>query len=193
MKHVSAKLVGISPVMTHNEQLANPLSPVTRELKKLTTQKGKSDDLLEQIMKLEWLGGLYLDANQKVAMPGDNLIACLKDGARKRKQGKEFAAGVMSSAAYFPLSYDGPKEAEPLWTDGRFLDYRGVVISGKRVMRARPIFRAWSLNVDFTFDPEILNEEQILEALSIAGERCGLCERRPSKGGSFGRFIVEAS
>lgn len=191
MKTVSAKLVGISPLMTHNEQLANPLNPVTRELKKLTHQRGKSDDLLEQIMKLEWLGGLYTE-DGKVGMPGDNVMACLKEGARKRKQGKDFAAGVLPTAAFFPLIYDGPKEPEALWNAGKFLDYRGVVIGGKRLMRARPIFRAWSLDVAFEYDPEIVNEEQIREALEIAGERCGLCERRPSKGGSFGRFVVEA-
>jgi hypothetical protein len=191
MKNVSAKLVGISPLMTHNEQLANPLNPVTRELKKLTGQRGKSDEMLEQIMKLEWLGGLYTEAG-KVVMPGDNVIACLKEGARKRKQGKDFAAGVMPSEATFALQYDGPKEPEALWNAGSFLDYRGVVVGGKRIMRARPIFRAWALDVAFTYDPEIVNEEQIIEALQIAGERCGLCERRPSKGGSFGRFMVEA-
>jgi hypothetical protein len=191
MKTVSAKLVGISPLMTHNEQLANPLNPVTRELKKLTHQRGKSDDLLEQIMKLEWLGGLYTE-DGKVGMPGDNVMACLKEGARKRKRGKDFAAGVLPTAAFFPLIYDGPKEPEALWNAGKFLDYRGVVIGGKRLMRARPIFRAWSLDVAFEYDPEIVNEEQIREALEIAGERCGLCERRPSKGGSFGRFVVEA-
>lgn len=190
MKTFKAKIVGISPLMTHNEQLANPMAPTTRELKKLTSQRGKTDELLEQIMKLEWMGGLYL-RDGRVVMPGDNVIACLKEGAKKRKKGKEFAAGVLPSEDFFPLEYEGPKTVEGLWEDGRFLDYRGVVIAGKRLMRARPIFRNWSLDLSFTYDPDIVNEEEIREALDAAGERCGFCERRPSKGGSFGRFIVD--
>ena len=191
MNNIQAKIIGISPLMVHNERLANPMDPVTRELKKLTQQKSKSDELLEQIMKLEWLGGLYLGEDGKAAMPGDNLIACLKEGARKRKKGKEFAAGVLPSETSFALQYEGPKEPEAMWGAGKFLDYRGVVIGGRRLMRARPIFCAWSLDVAFFFDPDIVNHDDIIEALTIAGERVGLCERRPSKGGSFGRFVVE--
>jgi hypothetical protein len=188
MKTLKATLEGRAPIMFHNERLANPLDPITRELKKLTSVKKKTDETLEEMMRIEWLGGLYLK-DDTVVVPSDCVLATLKQAARKCKRGKDVESSVFCEQDVFPLIYDGPKDVDALFADARFRDYRGVGVNGKRVMRSRPIFRWWQLNVEVQFDPEIVNDEDLTQWFDIAGKQIGLCERRPR----FGRFVIAGS
>jgi hypothetical protein len=186
MKRFVAVLTGLTSIMFHNERLANPRDPRTIELKKLTSQKKKTPELNEQISKLEWYAGLY-ESEGRVVIPADNILATLKQGARKRKLGKQAEAGVFSDVRFFPLDYDGPKEIDALWDDGRFFDYRGVKVQQARCMRARPRFDDWSVKIELFYDPEVLSKDDLIDALQDAGTLVGLCEKRPQ----FGRFSVE--
>jgi hypothetical protein len=186
MKTITATLKGIAPLMMHNERLANPRDPGTAALKKLTTQRKKTEELLEQIAEIEWRLGFY-ERDGKPVIPSDNVLACVKEGARKRKLGRQVEAGVFSQERYFALAYDGPPTIGELWTDGRFFDYRSVAVNQARTMRARPIFNEWSLPIELTFDEEMISKDDLQDALEVAGLSVGLCEKRPQ----FGRFTVE--
>lgn len=187
METLKAKLVGVAPIMFHSERLANPTDPFTRELKKLCAQRKKTDQQLEEIKWLEWRGGFY-EADGKPVVPSDNVLACVLQGARKLKKGKDVSAGVISTEPHFALDYEGPKTIEKMKRVDSFCDYRSVVIAGRRTMRARPIFKSWSLSIQLMFDPEIIELREVMQSLEIGGERIGLCERRPR----YGRFLVEA-
>jgi hypothetical protein len=186
MKTLKAKLVGIAPIMFHSERLANPTDKFTKELKKLTDVRKKTDQTREEIKMLEWRGGFYEHEGRPV-VPADNILACILQGARKLKKGKDVSAGVIEGAPHFLLEYEGPKTIDKLKEDARFMDYRSVVIAGRRTMRARPIFKDWGLRIEVKFDPDIIQESELWQSLEIAGERIGLCERRPR----LGRFLVE--
>ena len=186
MELFTAKLTGLSPIMFHNERLVDPGNHYTQELKKLTSQRAKTDELLEEIKWLEWRAGFY-EHDGRPVVPADNVLATGLQGARKRKLGKHFEAGVFEKEPHFFLDYEGPKKIDKL-KDPRWLDYRSVVVSRRRVMRARPIFRNWGVTIALYFDPEIIELSQLQEAFQIAGERIGMCERRPR----LGRFAVEA-
>ena len=187
MKTLKLKLTGIAPLMMHSERAANPRDKGTIELKKIATQKKKSEETLEQLAEMEWRLGIYEQAGVP-CLPADNLLACVKEGARKRKIGKQVEAGVFTEQKYFTLDYDGPKTVDGLWKDGRFFDYRSVGVNQRRVMRARPRFDEWSAVVAMVFDEELISESDLLDVCGIAGLQVGLCEKRPQ----FGRFQVEA-
>lgn len=186
MQTLKAKLTGVSPIVFHNERLANHTDPYTRELKKLNAVKKKTDDTYEEIKWLEWRAGFY-DHEDRVIIPADNILATGRNGARKLKKGKDFDAAVIEAEPLFHLEYDGPKTIDKMKGDMRFCYYRTVVVQGRRVMRARPIFKQWSLAIALMFDPDIIQKSELMQSLEIAGERVGLCERRPR----FGRFTVE--
>lgn len=186
MKTMKMKFTGVSPIMFHNERLANPTHPMTRELKKLTLVKKKTDDVLEQIKWLEWRCGFYENDGVPV-VPADNVLAVGLNGAKKMKLGRQFSAAVIETEPFFVLGHKGPKTIDKLEHDERFCDYRTVVVSQRRMMRARPIFREWWLQVGVQFDPELMQESEVLRSYEIGGEQIGLCERRPR----YGRFLVE--
>lgn len=188
MQELKAKFVGVAPIMFHNERLANPSDPYTREIKKLTGQRKKTEEIFEQIKKIEWRAGFY-EQDGRPVVPSDNVLGCIQNGSRKLKRGQDFNAAVIAPVAFFPLIYDGPKKIDDLYGDGTtlFVDYRSVVVNRARCMRARPIFREWELEIVLNFDEEIFNRADLEQCIEIAGERIGLCERRPR----CGRFLVE--
>lgn len=180
-------LIGQSPLLMHSEKLADPTNPDTRALKKLSSTRQKTDEILEQMRRVEWFGGLYLNARGP-CLPEGNVLAALGDGARKSKLGKQVKAGVFGAARDFDLQYEGPRDAAALFADPRFVDYRSVGVNQARVMRCRPVFEEWQCTIDLVVLTEIITEEQVFDALVTAGAQCGICDHRPQ----YGRFRVTA-
>jgi len=186
MKRIEATLTGDSPLIMHNGQLVDPRNEFTKELKRLTGLRKKTEEQQEEIRKVEWFGGLYRDEKGAIAIPADLVLACLNAGARKSRNGKLITAGVVEGASYFPLVYEGPKEPSKLYDAEKFCDYRSVVIGRNRVMRARPRFDHWSLPISLLVNEEIVECDTVISALEAAGEYCGIGDFRPR----YGRFSV---
>lgn len=184
---LKARLTGTAPYMMHNVRLANPLDPFTKELKRLTSKRNKTDDDHEQIAHAEYLGGLYWNERVHVYLPARQLEACILIAARSKKLGKQTARGLWILQDELPLEYKGPTDVEDLFTDKQFVDLRNVKISGRSVMRCRPIFRDWALTVELVFDETVLNRQDVEEILSIAGAAIGVGELRPR----YGRFDIQ--
>jgi len=155
-----------------------------KEIKKITSKRKKTDEDYEKIAELEWYGGLYID-DGKIVVPGENIEAMIVAAAKKNKLGKQFTAGLMCDGSW-PLIYDGPKNIDKLWENERYRLMKNVRVGQAKVMRCRPIFRSWKLEFELQWLPELINEEQIDEAVVIAGRIIGLCDWKPK----FGRFEI---
>lgn len=188
LETVTAKLVGVAPLMMHNGRLADPTNKWTIEMKKLTSVRKKTEEDLLQIRRVEWYGGLYTDDKGRVSVPSDCVLAAVMHGARKSKDGKEAQVGVFETQPWYPLTYEGPKDLEKLYEDGRFVDYRTVVVNKSRCMRSRPIFPEWSVDISLSVNTDIIDATKVIKALEMCGERVGFLEYRPR----YGRFVVEA-
>lgn len=186
LSKLEVTLSGVSPLMLHNGHLADPTNTHTKALKSLTSKRNKTEEDLLNIRQVEWMGGLYLDASGRVAIPAEAVLATVIAGARKDKLGKQASAGVFEVQPFYPLKYDGPKDLNKLYADGRFADYRSVVVQRNRCMRCRPVFPQWDLPIQLSVNDEVINIADVKRALEVAGEVIGLCEYRPR----FGRFVV---
>ncbi len=189
MAEITLRLCGIAPLIMHADTLADPLHPLTKEFKKLTSQKNKTDAVHEEIAYREWMAGLYTDDDGAVVVPADNVMRCLVEGMQRRKLGKKTKAAVFAMAPWFKLEHEGPLSVEALYeTDGRRFVYRKNVGNQRsRVVRVRPIFRQWKLVVSLDVDTDEVTVEDVTSGMEAAGRYVGLCERRPM----FGRFEVE--
>ncbi len=203
MKQIEIKLTGLAPLIQHNIRLANPLDPVTREMKRFTAKKSNMTDEERRIVqKLEWFGGLYtnaeeetvgdgdvrVEASARVILPAVNLEALIVEGAKKQRKGKQAKAAVFIEQDPL-LDYSGPKEVNDLYGTGRHSLVVGVRNRQSRIMRTRPIFREWSVSFAVTYDDRSIDKGQIVEALEAAGRQVGVGDWRPK----FGRFQVEAA
>lgn len=72
------------------------------------------------------------------------------------------------------------------------VDARPVVIpdTGRRVMRYRPRLDEWAIETRLDVDDHILDPDLCRRILEVAGQREGVGDYRPGRGGPYGRFVV---
>jgi hypothetical protein len=185
LKEIDFSIRGLTPLIVHNSQLSDPLNPFTKALKAITSKKKKTDEDHEACSHAEFMGGLYVDENEAPCIPGENLERMLRDAAAKDRRGKDTLAGLFVDGNV-PIEYEGPKKPEKLWKDSRFVFRASAAVMGKRVIRTRPIFRAWALSFTVTYDDEVFNAEDIVKFMNTAGRLIGVGAWRPK----YGRFEV---
>ena len=186
MQTLKIKLVGTSPLLMHNERLADPLDAVTKELKRTTSKKKKTDEDHEQVARIEWEGGLYFDDKIGPYLPGWNLVATLKSAGRLSKRGKDIERAVNILEDKVPVQYSGPRKLDAMYKAG-MRDRRSVGVMGKRVIRTRPRFEEWAVEFTLLFEEGVFNRDDLVAILADAGTMIGTGDFRPR----FGRFSVE--
>lgn len=179
---------GIAPLLMHNGQLANPLNPLAKEMKKVTSVRTKTDEHHLELQRLEFLAGLYVDEKNRIVLPSEVLESTLVEGAKKAKLGKQFKAAVSVWDAAL-LEYGEQLTPEQLWAKAEtYADVRGVKISKARIMRTRPRFNRWQATFTVHWAEDQITIDQLRQAVEDAGRQVGMCDYRPK----FGRFEVVA-
>ena len=186
MKSVQLKMSSLTPLIMHNGQMANPLHPISLEIKKISGKRGKTEADLQELARLEFLGGLYL-SDGKPCIPGKMLVASLRNGARRLRSGKKVEAGVFCQRS-FPLLYDGPAKPEQLWADESYRLVEIVRVTTSRIVRTRPKFEKWGAEIEFLFNENVINSSDIVEWMSVAGEQVGIGDWRS---GGYGLYTIE--
>lgn len=187
LRKMKFKLTGEAPLLLHNGELANPFSYYAREMKKISGRRGKTESEYAALARLEFLGGLYLNDKDQVVMPGKCIEAMLVKSAKAQKLGVAFKSSVFCEEDAPLIFKDSKKKPEQLWEMEEYRDTQGVVVDRKRIMRTRPCFDSWALEVEIAYIEEMINESQIVEAMKRAGVVVGLGDNRPR----FGRFSAK--
>lgn len=185
-KMIDCRIRGIAPMMQHNGQLADPLNEYAKAMRVISGKRKKTDADHMALADLEWEGSLYLDDKSRVIVPGENIEAMMIDAGKKLRLGEACKAGILCDGEWL-LEHDGPKDLAKLKADPRFRDRRAVRVQQNKVMRTRPIFVSWALDFRIHYLPDLLNESQVIDMLSIAGRIVGLGEYLPK----YGRFLID--
>lgn len=189
MEKVAFKFTGESPMLMHSDRGVDPLDPLTIELKKLTSTRKKTDEIHQQVARLEWELGMYFDPELGPCLPTANLRGVIVEGAKFAKLGATVKRATFVLQERARLDYDGPRAVDAMWKAG-FRDSRSVVVGMSRVMRCRPKFPKWSVSFDLLFDPEVIERSALITAAENGGQLVGLGDFRIANGGPFGRFGV---
>jgi hypothetical protein len=182
-KSLTFKIHGTASLLMHNGQTANPLNDFSKQMKKLSSKRSKTEEDYLELARVEWFAGLYLK-NKKPCIPGFIMEAVMAEAARRSKRGKLALAGIIVPDDA-ELIYKGPTDLNELWEDAAFRLTAAVKIKMIKVMRTRPRFDEWSAEITVKYDPRILNEEDIKDIFQVAGD-VGLMDWRPR----CGRFEV---
>ena len=194
MKTLAMRWNGITPLIMHADTLVDPLHPLKKAMERITAKRtNKTDEDHESIAQIEMAAALYYDDDLGVYLPDDNVLKCLIEAARLTKEGKNVERGVRIAETKLPLKFaGGPLDREQLCKSQAHRYRKPVVISRQRVIRTRPIFRDWAIDVTLHFDPQVVKQADLLVNWArIAGDMVGMGNRRIGKGGQFGRFDVE--
>lgn len=134
---------------------------------------------------------LYRDPSGAYCHPSNAFTRAMVKAVAGKKFGKSFATNIIKGAVFIV-------EPHALLTDGTgaplteyTMDRRPVVVGKSRVLRVRPCFSNWKCLLPLEVDTAILQPQQCLEALTLAGRIIGIGDYRPERGGGFGRFTAE--
>lgn len=181
-------MVGTAPLLMHNDRLADPLDPISKEIKTYTKKKrSKTEEDIETTGKLEWMGGLYVE-NGQVVVPSRNLMGCFVGGGKITREGRDIGRALKFETMNIPLIYEGPKDIKKLQDDPEFAYRRMVKVQASKTVRVRPRFFPWALEFDVIVDESILNPEDFVRIAERAGQSEGLGDSRIT---GFGRFTFE--
>lgn len=193
MKNIKLTIVGLTPLMMHNDQLANPRNDYARALKEITGKRTKTDEDYDEIARIEFMGGIYYSATSGVHMPDRCLRKSIENGATIIKKGTAIKRGVVILENELPLLYSGPKTPKELFAIKDFVDTRTAGNQGSRIVRTRPIFPQWSLKATVQYNPQVINEADLKQSIENSGALIGIGDYRPfPSGGSYGKFKIDA-
>jgi len=185
LQSIHVAIQGVSPLLMHNGQTADPLNRFSKQMKAVTSKRKKTEEDYAEISKIEWHAGLYVDKNGDLIIPSTLIEASIQDGAKKSKLGKAFKSAVFVNDDA-KLDIGTKKKAADLWSDDQYRDTRGVRVGQSRVMRTRPVFNKWKCSFTVHFDDEQVNDADVVRAIEDAGSKAGLGDFRPR----FGRFEI---
>lgn len=186
MKNFTLEIEGTNSLLMHSSRLSNPLDPWAKALKKVSSKRTKVEEDYEEMSRLEFHGGMYLDPDIGPYIPGDNIYRSIWDAAKKSKSGVKIKEGVVITSDINKLEYDGPRTAEDLWPLPQHVHTASVKVGMARITRTRPQFPEWSVSFTGTFDPNIIDLADLQNISETAGLLIGLGDWRPR----FGRFKV---
>lgn len=184
-KIVSVRLVGISPLVQH--KWSEKARKMIRD--KQAGKKTKERELRDP--EQEGRDAMHTTTDGKPGVPADAIKAAIINAAHK-DLGIEKTL-VRKALFVLPMGRDVVIE---LAGNGKPLELEIVedtvrVGQGSADLRYRPYITNWSLTIEMEINEELLQMQDVLFLLERAGFGVGLLERRPERGGDFGRFEVD--
>lgn len=190
---VQIKLQGVSPLLCHNGQTADPRNTYAKAMKAVSSKRKKTDADYDELARLEWLAGLYrIDGD--LVIPDYVIESAMIKGAMKSKRGPQAKCGLFFTE-HSSLEFDGKPAAitddtlSEMFASGQFTHTIGVKVGMAKVMRTRPVFRNWSITITAQYDPDVLNMRDVEEIAIDAGKLVGIGDWRPK----HGRFNAEVA
>lgn len=189
---IAVRIEGATPLLMHCKNLlSDRCSWVKAEMDKISKKRNRTVEEEWALRRLEFIGGSYVDSDGELCIPADNMRALIRDGLRMRKLGKQIAAVAVRDVAF---EHDGPETPEKLWefktpeTANPFIFVTGASQGIRNtVQRTRPRFDKWACTFTIDYRRCDVSEDDIKDALEIAGRLIGLGDWH----GTFGKFSIE--
>ena len=183
-ENFKCEIKGVSPLIMHNGNLADPRNQYAKMMKERTGKRNKTESDLQEIERIEFLGGLYWKENQ-IILPAHVIEATIIAASKKHRE------GMLAKSGFFCindslLKYHGPQVPQKLWENEHFHYRQMVVVSKSRISRMRPIFNEWGAELFLQYETTVINVSRLKAWVETAGKFIGFCELRPK----YGRFEV---
>jgi len=182
--HIVIENTENTPLIAHNGQMANPLNPFSKELKKLSSLRTKTDEIHKQMAEIEFHASLYVDKKNNITWDTRCVEANLVEGARKSKEGKLALAGAFLDPT-LSFQYDGLQSVQERWENPNECILAVPVRVGQaKIVRTRPIFYEWNIEYNVTINDELVKPDSLERWIIAGGSQVGLGDWRPR----YGRF-----
>ena len=174
--------VEIPQLLLHNCTMADPLNPITKEMKLISKKRVKTDEDFIEMARIEYFAGLYLSAKREVIIPSRLFEAMIATGAKKTKEGKISLSSVFVDTDAV-ITYDGgPLNPEELWASETHRLVVPVGVNNSKVMRTRPKFENVKASFLVSLNQEQAQADQLRKWIVTGLSTSGLGDGRPRYG-----------
>ena len=181
MQKIHCKIVGTSPLLMNRYNIERQLDKA--RMKRVVTSYEPTEEAENSAY---WSS----TGKRELVIPTGVVYAALLNASSFHKINKRSAKTVLAGAMRV-MAMDGSEEIR-LGTNKYSIDTRGVVINKARVPKSRAKLEKWGAEFYIVFNDSLIpNAEHIQPVLIEAGQRIGIMDFRPAKGGWFGTFEVE--
>jgi len=192
MKELNVKFNGISPLLLNNPQMVDVFNGYSKEMKKITNKRSKTDEDHLAISDIEMKAKIYWDDELGIYVPSRWLLAAFaKISFKTVKISKDnIRAGVFVVQDKAKLEYRGVKNVKTAIDVTQNPDFRHRMILPQqkiRIAKTTPIFHDWSFEFDIEFDDKIIDDTAMEQLLHHMGKYGGFGDFRPT----FGRALAE--
>lgn len=184
MKIINVRIEGTTPLLQHRFEESNEVDK-GKGTRKIHIKEEDPRTLAERCA--------HRLPNGQMFFPGAAISRLLREsgGSHKQRGSRRtlkyiVPAAVLVNDDTIPLVIDN----EPI--KDFEIDSRPVTIPATkgRIMRHRPRINKWGAVFSLSIDDDLIEADTIHQLLSEGGNRIGIGDFRPEKGGPFGRFIV---
>jgi hypothetical protein len=135
----------------------------------------------------------YVTDDGLLYIPTQGARNAIVSGGKGRRVGKQYATTILGGGV-FPVEERtlliDAATGQPIKADQYEIDVRRVVLkSAGGIQRARAKVSNWACKIALELD-ELVEDNLVVDAGSIAGRFVGLLDYRPECGGPFGRFKI---
>lgn len=176
MKTIKIEIEGTSPLLMNRYNVEAELE---RQKGKRITKTYIPEEEAEK--SAYWGTG----KKKELVIPSEVLYASLLNASSFHRIGKRSAKSILA----------GSMRVEPmevsLGTNKYQIDTRPVVIQRARVLKSRARLDKWKASFTIVYSEQLIADPHIIRTvLEEAGQRIGIMDFRPQKGGPYGTFKV---
>jgi len=176
MKNIKVTIEGTSPLLMNQYNVEAELQ---RQKGKRITKTYIPEEEAEK--SAYWGTG----KKKELIIPSGILYASILNASSFHKIGKRSAKSILAGSIRVE-----PMEIS-LGTDKYKIDTRPVVIVRQRVLKSRARLDEWKASFEIIYSEKLISDPQIIKTvLEEAGQRIGIMDYRPQKGGPHGTFKV---
>lgn len=191
IRQVKVKFNGISPLLLNNPQMVDVFNKYSKEMKKITNKRSKTEEDHLDISNIEMKAKIYWDDELGIYVPSRWLLAAFaKISFKTVKVSKDnIRASVFVVEDKAKLSYKGINNVKTAVdvTDNGLFRHRMILPQQKiRIAKTTPIFHDWSFEFNIEYDDKIIDESSIKQLLEHMGKYGGFGDFRPT----FGRALA---
>jgi len=173
MKTIKVSIKGVTPILMNKYIIDTTKS---RSISKTYDPK------IEAEKSAYWSSG----KKKELIIPSEIMYASMLNASSFHKIGKRSAKSILAGSIRVE-----PMEIS-LGTAQYDIDTRPVVIGRARVLKSRARINEWKATFDVVYNEDLIADPEIINViLKEAGERIGIMDFRPNKGGPYGCFVID--
>lgn len=190
---VELTIVGATPLLMDNGDVANPFHPISQLKKELNSKRNKTLSDYREITDVDWDGSIYWHDELGVYMPIENLTKATHLAMTKHKLGRKIGGINYDHPIGFPIITENSKNKEALKRNPENRLEKMARVGTSKVLKTRAIFKSWKINLSFDYETDVLGRNEIKMIFLAMSRFVGIGAWTPSTKipGRYGKFLID--